>query len=1279
MIQVRVWSPGNPTRIVETAALLDTGSTRTFCSKQLFDDLGVSPTPHPLRVNTLNHADETIQSAVGALTVCGSGEKRTPYVIKEAFSMPRPHLGEMSVMTRTQADSYAHLRRLPLPERSPLVIHLLLGVDNHALFKPRSLALGSDTDPFAIDTRLGWIVLSSQTSQRSSENWSVVEVNESLQELDRKLARFWTWESTGLFDNTKAMSVIDKGVEALWRREIKREDGHYILPIPFKHTSPHLPDSMEMARKRLEHLHHRLQRDPTLKAQYVETMNSLLENGYAEPAAPQYDGPVWHIPHHPVFGANKDKLRVVFDCAAKSRGVSLNDVVHQGPDYNNSLLGVLLRFRTRAIAFMTDVHAMFHQVRVPVAQRDVLRFLWWPNGDLDQRPATYRMTAHLFGGTWSPAACVFALRQTALDFAHLYGDEAAYTVNKNFYVDDCLKSVDNTQEGKQLIQRLRSLVSEGGFHLSKWTSNDPELLDDIPLPDRSRAQNEAVPGSSLEEHALGVQWSVCSDHLGYAVRVPERPVTKRGLLSTLSSVFDPLGLVSPFVLHARLIVQDLCRAGVGWDDALSPEVTTRWIKWLRALDSLPAVTYERCFRPSWASAGSTHTLHHFSDASQLAYGVASYLVTQEGDRVSATLVMAKSRLAPLKEVTIPRLELMAATLATRQDELLRVELDIPLARSCFWTDSTLVLQYINNEERRFHVFVANRVTEIRSRSDPADWHHVPTKENPADDCSRGLDPEGLLARRWQHGPEFLLLPPGKWPRLEVLGTLPTTDPEVKAADNVMTTEETPRDVWQEFLHHHSDYQQLIRRVALLRAFFRRSPLVVSPSSLRQAEQVILRSVQASVYAKEIALLNRDGELPRDSALLRLSPEFHNGLLVTTGRIRHAPGIDSNQPPIILPARHHVTEILLRQQHQQLGHCGVQQLIAESRKQYWIIGVTVLAKRVARNCFICRRREARPLSQRMADLPPDRVTSGGAAFTNVGLDYFGPILVKRGRGREKRYGCLFTCLVTRAVHIEVAHSLDTDSFLSALYRFIARRGLPDLIRSDNGRNFVGAEKELQALLNLWNQDRIQQGLAQRGIKWLFNPPDASHRGGVWERQIRTVRRVLAGLTREQVLTDEALRTLLTIAEGIINDRPLTPTSDAPEDLQALTPNHLLILRAASLPNRDFGPDVPGVRQRWRQVLYMADLFWTRWKREYLTTLRSRTKWHGEDRNVMVGDIVLLMDKQHEKAQWPLARVMRTFPGSDGLVRTVEVKTAAGRYVRPVQRLCMLEEAAMKDKP
>jgi hypothetical protein len=311
---------------------------------------------------------------------------------------------------------------------------------------------------------------------------------------------------------------------------------------------------------------------------------------------------------------------------------------------------------------------------------------------------------------------------------------------------------------------------------------------------------------------------------------------------------------------------------------------------------------------------------------------------------------------------------------------------------------------------------------------------------------------------------------------------------------------------------------------------------------------------------------------------------------------------------------------------------------------------------------------------MADLPPDRVTTGGPAFTNVGVDYFGPILVKVGRRNEKRYGCLFTCLKTRAVHVEVAHSLDTDSFLMALERLISRRGLPELIRSDNGRNFIAGDRELRDILADWNHERIRHHLQPRNITWLFNPPHASHMGGVWERQIRTVRRIFAGLTREQRLTDEALHTFLVIAEGIVNNRPLTPAPGDVGEMSALTPNHLLMLRTADRPGRHPEDQMPHVRHRWRQVQHLADLFWRRWRREYLPLLRERTKWQRPRPNVSVGDIVLITDTNAPKDTWPLARVEETLPGDDGLVRMARVRTARGLLLRPIVRLCILEEAA-----
>ena len=320
--------------------------------------------------------------------------------------------------------------------------------------------------------------------------------------------------------------------------------------------------------------------------------------------------------------------------------------------------------------------------------------------------------------------------------------------------------------------------------------------------------------------------------------------------------------------------------------------------------------------------------------------------------------------------------------------------------------------------------------------------------------------------------------------------------------------------------------------------------------------------------------------------------LHEGVLVLPGRLAHANLPSHAKRPAILPTRHPAMETLVRHIHEKTAHSGRGYVLAELRHKYWIMGATSLVKRIIRRCVTCRRRDAQPCQQMEADLPLDRITPYEPTFTSVGVDYFGPFAIKRGRGREKRYGCIFTCLTTRAVHIQTADTLDTDSFINSLYQFMARRGEPCLIRSDNGTNFVGAERELRKEMETWNRDRIQEAMSQRGIRWLFNPPAASHMGGVWERQIRSVRRILFSIMTEQVPTSEMLTTLLVIAEGMINNRPLTPASDDPNDLEPLTPNHLLIHRPASVPPGLFNEGDLHCRKKWHQVQYLADVFWRR---------------------------------------------------------------------------------------
>ena len=336
--------------------------------------------------------------------------------------------------------------------------------------------------------------------------------------------------------------------------------------------------------------------------------------------------------------------------------------------------------------------------------------------------------------------------------------------------------------------------------------------------------------------------------------------------------------------------------------------------------------------------------------------------------------------------------------------------------------------------------------------------------------------------------------------------------------------------------------------------------------------------------------------------------------------------------------------------------------------------------MTKTCFDCRKRQAPALQQKMASLPENRVTPSKPPFTSVGVDCFGPFTVRRGRTTAKRYGVLFTCLAVRAVHIEIIHSMDTESFINALRRFIARRGKPEEIRSDNGGNFVKGEKELRKAVEQWNQEQIHEFLLQRDIIWSFNPPAASHYGGVWERCIRSVRKVMKALLKQQILDDEGLSTLMCEVESIVNGRPITKVSDDPKDLHALTPNHLLLLRAGNeIPPGIFSKNDNYSCCRWRQVQYLSDIFWRRWIREYLPSLQQHQKWIKQRRNLAVHDIVLLLDENTPRSVWPLGRVLGVYRNKrDGLVRSAKVKTRTTELVRPIDKIVLLESAEMSNK-
>jgi hypothetical protein len=705
------------------------------------------------------------------------------------------------------------------------------------------------------------------------------------------------------------------------------------------------------------------------------------------------------------------------------------------------------------------------------------------------------------------------------------------------------------------------------------------------------------------ERALGVAWNVQNDAFGFRNNKRNKAATRRGSLSDVSSMYDPLGFASPFILPAKRLLQQLCKDKVGWDEVVSPTRLRIWERWLADLPQLQDVEVPRYFKSHTLGEVKNTQLHHFSDASNEAYGAVSYLrFTDVSDRVHCSLVMGKSRVTPMKPATIPRLELTAATVAAKQHRQLQEELEVKIDSTVFWTDSTCMLQYINKDACRFKTFVANRIAIILENSSPSQWRYVNSESNPADYASRGLRPSDKREiDHWVRGPSFPHRNEELWPqRPEGIRVLEDEKLEWKKNVDVHETQVKERKRLDIFIQHYSSWYRLLKGVAWLNRFVKyiqdrrnggisavdKGPLTVS--ELRKAKTHVVCYVQKEAFPDEITILKREKDKQRpskkgvtkSSKLAALSPFMsEDGILRVGGRLDRASISFHTKHPAIIPSKHHIVQVLIQHYHEKEGHSGARAVLASVQREFWIIRGRSRIRWMIGKCTHCWKKFAPPCEQMMAPLPAVRVNIPDYPFAFTGVDYFGPFTIKRGRSQDKRYGCVFTCLTMRAVHIEVAHSLDAESFLCAFSRFTARRGVPQDVFSDNGTNFVSAsgilKEEFKKVQAAESQAKINDRMRQREINWHFNPPLASHTGGIWERMIRSIRRILTAITSEQTVDDETLVTLLVEVERILNDRLLNRNEGQVCDLDPLTPNKLLLLRSNSC--------VPPWRLRWSRPI------------------------------------------------------------------------------------------------
>nr|XP_055025104.1 uncharacterized protein LOC129414995 [Misgurnus anguillicaudatus] len=1085
----------------------------------------------------------------------------------------------------------------------------------------------------------------------------------------------------------------------------KDKDNSWTAPLPFKTPRRHQPNNKVQALNRFRSLQRSFNRKPELKEHFFAFMQKIFQNGHAEEAPllePEEE--CWYLPIFGVYHPKKPgQIRAVFDSSAKHNGVSLNDVLLTGPDLNNNLLGVLLRFRQDSIAITADIQQMFHCFLVRPDHRNFLRFLWYQDNDFNKDIKEYRMRVHVFGNSPSPAVAIFGLRKTAQEGEETFGRDVKRFVERNFYVDDALKSLPSASAAIDLLKRAQQMLACSNLRLHKIASNNAEVMAAFPSDDHASNLKDLDPeaGDLPMQRSLGVSWDLKNDTFTFQVSDEHKPFTRRGVLSTINSLYDPLGFVAPILLQGKAILRELTVDCHDWDAPLPAEKEQLWTAWRGSLQELRNLQIPRSYTQVSPSTAQRRELCIFSDASVKSVAAVAYLrlFDQDGS-CHVSFVLGKAKLAPRPELTIPRLELCAAVLAVDIAEFITAELDIQLDDISYFTDSKVVLGYIYNEKRRFYVFVNNRVQRIRRFSSPTQWHFVSTDNNPADHATRFISAARLKDTMWLTGPAFLSQPQQMHIRQGTFDLVnPEQDVDVRLLVSTLSTTVRERLLGSQRFCRFSSWKSLTRAISCLTHIVHLYKKNTEGSRdgcngwhhcaqghtvemLTKAQNTIIRTVQEETYAKELQCIRDQTSLPQDSLIRALSPFIDtDGLIRVGGRITEASLGYEEKQPIIVPGRHHIATLLVRYYHEQTQHQG--RLFTEGAIRsagLWIVGGKRCVNSLIFRCVTCRRLRRTCETQKMADLPDCRLNMD-PPFSYVGLDVFGPWSVssRRTRGGQadsKRWAVLFCCLSIRAIHIEIIESMDTSSFINALRRFIAIRGPVKQLRSDRGTNFVGACHELLIPSNI--NKKVERFLTDQGCMWEFNPPHASHMGGAWERMIGLTRKILDSMFLQlgsSRITHEVLVTLMAEVTAIVNSRPLVPVSTDPDDPFILTPATLLTQKTGPslAPPGDFdGKDL--YRRQWRQVQSLANTFWDKWRKQYLSTLQTRRKWQSDKPNLTKGSLVLIKVNQAKRNTWPIGRITEVFPSKDGRVRKVEVKVALPDgvkvYLRPVTELVLL---------
>ncbi|XP_037929297.1 uncharacterized protein LOC119663766 [Teleopsis dalmanni] len=1249
LIEVR--SPSGQKLIVR--ALLDSAAEATFVSEFIVQRLKLDKTNVIVPVSGAN--GERVANSRGMVSF-------TIHSLKSDFNMNcvaliLPRVGSVTPTIPIPKEALGEFMNLDLADpqlQVPGAVDMILSASDYAAIVYERLKRHPTNNIVAQYTQLGWVIFGGLSRRKGISVKGQVNCCHTRATLHEMLHKFWELEE---ITNHAPLTKDEMYCEDFFERTtVRNATGRYVVRLPIKQKADlaTLKSSKLNALALLNSTLQRLTRDPDMYKLYQDFMDEYQTCGHMEVVPHSYDvASTCYLPHHGVYKASSSttKLRVVFNASNKClSGISLNDCLHIGPRLQNDLSNIILQWRHYPIVFTGDIEKMYRQILVDSKDVDLQRIMWRVrHGDA---PTTFRLLTLTYGTNCAPYLAIKVLRTLAKEEQTRF-PRAAESILNEFYIDDVLSGGDTPIEAAEKLHELQELLATAGFTLRKFNSNSNDVLSTLTEDVKAHADDVEI-NTEYKTKTLGLTWYTKSDSFGYSVNVTcdNHHYTKRLMLSDISKLFDPLGFLAPVIIRGKMFLQQLWRTGSDWDDPLSIEMANIWHNFRIDLQQLHHIRI-----PRWINTTSTSAieLHAFGDSSNQAYAAAVYAKTTIGTTSFVNLLISKTKVAPLKETSIQRLELCAALLAAKLLHKVKGTFKCQPSRCILWTDNTTTLWWIRTDPGKLKQFVANRVSQIQSMTNIEDWRYIATKDNPADCASRGSTVLQLKDNlMWWYGPSWLRLNEKMWPNHQINHTADSL-PEKKEINSLTTQLST--EVWEIFGRYATldkllvVVAQCLRFIHMCQKRMRRDESFCTWQERYTVLKKLVTIVQRTEFTNDYAALRKGNPINKSSKLFKLNPKLDSdGIMRLNGRLQNANIPSDERCPMILPKCHDFTTLIINHAHSRTLHGGTQTTLAYMRRQFWVIEGRSAVKRVINKCITCFRQACRPQAQLMGNLPPARCNIS-QPFMHTGVDYAGPFNVRATRGRGHRtykgYVALFICFITRAIHLELVSDMTSETFLAALKRFVSVRGICSDMYIDRGTSFVGADALMKDEIKLFKK-QIEAGsvfASTVGINWHFIPLAAPHFGGLWEAGVKI--------------------------ENCLNSRPLTALSDDPTDLSALTPGHFLIGRApAAVPEPNLLNTKIGVLFRWKMLSQMYQDFWRRWSQEYLTQLHARNKWTKSQTNVATGQLVLLRDERLPPSSWLLGRIIQVHPGTDGAVRVVTIQTQSAIVKRPITKISVL---------